>query len=135
MTDLWVAQMDSALRNIPGFAELVYKRFLEDRPGEAGMWTQMWLNCEGDKPSPHPVWRQTHTAKCRGLVLMLREKHGDPNEPKTFWSAPLIGDRFSTMEGLTPAMAEQIGRIHREYAEYDLAQAGGPQDPQDFAVE
>jgi len=127
--------MDSALRQIPGFVELVCRRFLEERPGEVGMVTQMWLNCEGGKPSPHPVWRQKHTADCTGLTLMLREKHGDPNLPQTFWSAPLIGDRFNTMEGLTPAMAEQLGRIHREYAAHDLVQAQEPQGPQAFVAE
>jgi hypothetical protein len=114
--------MDSALRSIPGFLDLACVHFLGARPGSAGATIKMWLNCEGVKLSPHPIWRKKHTPDCKGLSLVIRDLSADPNSSEAVWSTPLVADRFCIMEGLTPAMSHELGRLHRAYADADLAE-------------
>ena len=122
MNSNWMQEaMDGMLRAIPGLQGIAYARFLEERPGSQIEKTQMWLNCEGVESSPHPIWRKKHTPACKGIALAIRDLSLDPNSSEAVWSAPLIADRFCVMEGLTPAMSEELGRIHREYSMVDLS--------------
>lgn len=122
MTEIWTERMDGALRSIPGFLDLACQHFLKARPGSAGVKIKVWLNCEGVKLSPHPIWRKKHAPDCKGLALAIRDLTADPNSSEAVWFVPLIADRFCIMEGLTPAMSHELGRLHREYADADLAE-------------
>lgn len=142
-----IAQMDEAIRKIPGLVDLMQQSLLQlhdraayghHRPSLAPGVATLWLNCLHRQPEC-PSRRVPHHPECRGFVIAIRENWSSPDSLSTFWQVPVVnagyyGSVVNELRVLLGGEVAPLQQIHDELSTPDtnealvgaIAQAGQP---------
>ena len=126
-----IAQMDEAIRKIPGLVDLVQRSLHRQqlrrndthRPSLAPGASALWLNCLSHNPET-PRTRVPHDRYCMGLNLAVHESCADPDCWSTFWQVPIVNAGHprppkNALRILLGSEVTALQALHDEFATLD----------------
>lgn len=121
-----IAQMDEAIRKIPGLVDLMQQSLLRPhnrtvhahRPSLAPGAATMWLNCLHQQPESL-LQRVPHHPACRGFVIAIHENWSSPDSLSTFWQVPVVNTGFygSIVNELRVLLGGEVGALQQIHDE------------------
>ena len=125
------AQMDKAIRRIPGLVDFVQQALIRvqheasdyHRPSLAEGVSLLWLNCLCHDPQT-PRTRVQHGVGCMGFTLAIHELWSAPTSWGSFWQVPVVntgyyGTPINSVRMQLGGEVAALQELHDEFAELD----------------